>query len=874
MSNVIKKSLQTTIFTTVLGAVAVSPSIAYTINNDLIDLSPTSPWSVSKAGQGAKAYCTLSKTFKDDIILTLAESNNEALTFALDFQKDRFVTKSIYNIILATDNGDSRSYEINPATEKAFIIRVKDDPEFYENLWKSNSIIVSVNTENYRFKTADFIEGRFNISSCLSSLEKAPETKAEKPQVSSVAPEIKKIPVSSTSEIAVTEKAVHIATMSPGEALSKAPRIENAAFSTERMHDLSKVAKEVSVLKSENASLKKALFNEKQKYEEKIALLKSEQNSEPDTGLLQKISLLNSENEKLKTEIRESAKAKSVAATSISTKLNAEIERLRTENNVLKTSLNAARIGQEKQGLETVSLSDYEDLQDKNTVLSQQIRSLTTENFKLKNMLSEASIVSNNTNSQTKDLVAENQSLKKEAILKDSRIEMLQSTLSNAQSKIENYNSLQQQVSALQSQNNALTESYAALESASGQVTPSNADAELKALQMRYTEQQRELERMADEMEKERQSFRLEQQRLETMLFDPAVTEQKQLAHLAKLERELQLANQALAEQRAMYEGGAPMSDTTRKALKPVSQMTNSERVTMMEMSKEIQRLRDEIDRLRRMPKPVIVEKAEVTEKKVVIARGQTLENATPVEDIMPSKSMPDETPMLPPVTAISSLEEQPAPATMQPTDNDNIKVELVEMEPASSNMAPDVIEVEMKEPSSAIKTNDVVVETKPAPVKAEQPKIQMASAAPPKILALPDPETERLLKSNDKNLKVIQRQNGTVFWASEDMKGTVIRKHMQGKEFETSVDEMIANLKSKCPINMDIDPVLLRKGQTESLYAYDAKCGESTIGLVFFTKDGQTVSTVSYGAHQANKDVLENAREKLIDTLMNQMQS
>ena len=83
-------------------------------------------------------------------------------------------------------------------------------------------------------------------------------------------------------------------------------------------------------------------------------------------------------------------------------------------------------------------------------------------------------------------------------------------------------------------------------------------------------------------MEKERQSFRLEQQRLETMLFDPAVTEQKQLAHLAKLERELQLANQALAEQKAMYEGGAAMSESSKMALKPGSQMTNSERVTMM----------------------------------------------------------------------------------------------------------------------------------------------------------------------------------------------------------------------------------------------------------------------------------------------------
>ena len=158
MSNVIKKSLQTTVFTTVLGAaLSMGSANAYTINSDVIELAPVTPWSVSRAGSGsAQAYCTLSKTFKNDIILTLAENNDKNLTFALDFQRDRFIPQSEYNIILATDNGDSRSYEIKPATEKAFIIRVKDDAEFYENLWKSSSLVVSVNTENYRFKHSRF----------------------------------------------------------------------------------------------------------------------------------------------------------------------------------------------------------------------------------------------------------------------------------------------------------------------------------------------------------------------------------------------------------------------------------------------------------------------------------------------------------------------------------------------------------------------------------------------------------------------------------------------------------------------------------------------------------------------------------------------
>ena len=183
---------------------------------------------------------------------------------------------------------------------------------------------------------------------------------------------------------------------------------------------------------------------------------------------------------------------------------------------------------------------------------------------------------------------------------------------------------------------------------------------------------------------------------------------------------------------------------------------------------------------------------------------------------------------------------------------------------PASSNAAQDI--AEMKQEAAPIVATKAVVQ-KPA----AQPINNMMNA---NIIVLPDPEMEKMIKSQDNDLKVIERLNGTVFWASEDMKGTIIRKHMQGKDFENSVEEMITSLKQKCPAVMGIDPVILRKGTSGNLYAYDANCGDSMIGLIFFSKDGQTVSTVSYGANQANKATLENKREKLIDALMENMQS
>jgi hypothetical protein len=94
--------------------------------------------------------------------------------------------------------------------------------------------------------------------------------------------------------------------------------------------------------------------------------------------------------------------------------------------------------------------------------------------------------------------------------------------------------------------------------SAEGDVNGDNPDLQRMAMEGKYQEAQREIRRLAMLMEEQQMKFDQERKKLENMLFDPAVTEEHQRAYVAKLEKELEIANQALSEQRAMYESNAP----------------------------------------------------------------------------------------------------------------------------------------------------------------------------------------------------------------------------------------------------------------------------------------------------------------------------
>jgi hypothetical protein len=86
------------------------------------------------------------------------------------------------------------------------------------------------------------------------------------------------------------------------------------------------------------------------------------------------------------------------------------------------------------------------------------------------------------------------------------------------------------------------------------EATLATPDWNLEKATMRFQEAERQLKELGMKLQKERAQCRLEQEELEAMLFDPQISEQRQIAELAKLEDQLLEAKEELENQRIRYE--------------------------------------------------------------------------------------------------------------------------------------------------------------------------------------------------------------------------------------------------------------------------------------------------------------------------------
>ena len=76
----------------------------------------------------------------------------------------------------------------------------------------------------------------------------------------------------------------------------------------------------------------------------------------------------------------------------------------------------------------------------------------------------------------------------------------------------------------------------------------------LEKATMAYDESERELKRLGQQLQQERAQCAVQKQDLEAQLFDPQLTSQKQLAHLADMEQKLADAQHQIDVQRVRYE--------------------------------------------------------------------------------------------------------------------------------------------------------------------------------------------------------------------------------------------------------------------------------------------------------------------------------
>ena len=116
---------------------------------------------------------------------------------------------------------------------------------------------------------------------------------------------------------------------------------------------------------------------------------------------------------------------------------------------------------------------------------------------------------------------------------------------------------LETQLSAIAKENTALEDElqFALEQSQQETIAIASDNWNLEKSTKRYHEAKRQIDRLGQELRKERAQCSAEKKELETMLFDPQLTEQSQLAKLAQMEDQLKKAERDLVEQRQVYEG-------------------------------------------------------------------------------------------------------------------------------------------------------------------------------------------------------------------------------------------------------------------------------------------------------------------------------
>lgn len=134
--------------------------------------SPSTDWAVSQfEGQGNNpGYCALARRFNQNMILTLAKNQSREISIALDFQRPKLNVSRYIDVVLDPGAGEQRSFNLQPISNKAFVVRLGHDPAFFDALNKTGYLRTEVDGYTYGFNLSDMERGHQKVDSCLTAM--------------------------------------------------------------------------------------------------------------------------------------------------------------------------------------------------------------------------------------------------------------------------------------------------------------------------------------------------------------------------------------------------------------------------------------------------------------------------------------------------------------------------------------------------------------------------------------------------------------------------------------------------------------------------------------------------------------------------------
>lgn len=502
-------SVQASIFALCLGA----SSLAYAATEPELAFHPSKPWTVKEAPVGG--VCTLGNEFNNGFALQMAGNAQGIDQINIDFRQPVFEMGSTHEVTVAVPGAKSATTQAQAADPQMLVIELEGQKALSEALRKTAVLDVKVQENEFRFFLTGFADATARFDACIAGepLPAAAVRQAAAPQPIELPlqdlgaeEDHKPIPVTEIvppppmpeiSEEKVQAAMVSAPTSVEGEKLARPQPREGKSFTEQMQEEMNarytppEPAEYMKPYLAEPASSKEAAKDKSPKKDEKVA----KKTPEPQPETIAWIA------EPVKPEpVRISAKTPDPVVSRTKSEAEIDLSGVYTPEDLGRKDRPAAKALQQarserkpfEEDLERIEPSASRDpsIRDDRGDLARKISELEATVYKLK---------------------SENAAL--DAELKSSLQESREERVAIAS---DNWN--------------------------------------LERATMRYNEAERQIQRLGQQLQRERAECSLEKQRIESMLFDPEVTNQQQIARLAELESQLQAAQAELDDQRRRYE--------------------------------------------------------------------------------------------------------------------------------------------------------------------------------------------------------------------------------------------------------------------------------------------------------------------------------
>ncbi len=546
-------------------------------------LQPQGAWALTKvdrSAQGGNSYCTLSRKYDDNIVLSLGRNQTEEYSLAIDFQKQTFEKDKSLKINLQPGPGQIRAYDMMPTSDKALVIRLGWDTGFFDALNSSQQMKVKIADKSYAFAMPEVAKGQSELQDCMEGLKAAAKGGETPPQTKDVlaagaggskdfdAGKIDggKVVVASAAdakaEVAEQEKSIlknfadSITAQEPVKhSDEEAPKRKN--FNASKKQDEKPAAAvEVAAAKT-GAPLPPPMVKPEQPAPE---LVKRPASSKPAAvAETPKAPVV----EAPVIAAPEPALAKIAPAAAGDTgrmdevaSLQKRLDQLTAENAALKQKAaapaSAAPSPDTQKQIDTLA-ADKKTLQDK-------VAALEAESARKAKPEDVAKV-----EDRAKELEIKNAQL--EENLRNAQVRIGETAVNTEAKALRTIADLELKLEAAKTDNAALAKQMESLkmQQEDGRLSAVAGDWNLEQATKRFNEAEREIKRLGQQLEQERMSCNREKAEIEQMLFDPAVADKKQVERLTALETELNTAKAQIADQVKLVQGAVDQQVAAKK---------------------------------------------------------------------------------------------------------------------------------------------------------------------------------------------------------------------------------------------------------------------------------------------------------------------